>query len=427
MGWALPYRRVAVLGLGRTGRAVTAALSSLGVPVFVSERGTLSRRQLRLLRNWGVEWEEGGHTEGLLRSDLIVVSPGVPLSIPVLLQAVAKGIPVWSELELSWRLAAPTKVVAVTGTNGKSTTTALVGKLLAAVGARPVIAGNIGRPAVRTLARVTGRPWVLETSSYQLEGCSTFRPDVAVWLNFAPDHLEHHGSEAAYFAAKARVLRRQGTADLAVLPAELIASVGAHARVVDLGSVQLPTAWASVEPGHQRTNLQAAWVAALEVCPRLAQQPPGMAQVGRALQQPHRLETVGEHAGVQFVDDSKATNPHATTAALAGMGRPVVLILGGRRKARGYEVLRASVKEKVRACVLVGEARPFFSELLSSWGVPHTAADGPVDALHAAFALARRGDVVLLSPACASFDMFRSYAHRGRAFSQAFRRHFGGQ
>jgi len=423
MKWDLPYRRVAVLGLGRTGRAVTAVVSSLGVHVFVSERKPLSPRQLRLLSAWGAAWEEGGHSERILQSDLIVVSPGVPLSTPALLRASAKGIPVWSELELSWRLASSGRVIAITGTNGKSTTTALVGRLLAAGGACPVVAGNIGRPAIRTVAEVSGRPWVLETSSYQLEGCSTFRPDVAVWLNFALDHLDHHGSAAAYFAAKARLVRRQGPRDLAVLPPELIASVGARARVVDTTCVALPDAWSAVGTRHQRADLQAAWAAAVEVCPRLARCPPDVAQVEQVLCQPHRLQHVGDHAGVHFVDDSKATNPHATAAALASMERPVVLMLGGRRKDSGYEMLQPALSEKVRACVLFGEARPFFADLLSVWGVPHAEADGPAEAVHVAFALARRGDVVLLSPACASFDMFRSYAHRGRVFSEMFRRY----
>lgn len=418
MDWPLPFRRLAVLGLGATGRALISALAPLDLSLFLSEAKRLSADERAFLASRGVAWEEGGHTDRVLETELIVPSPGAPPHLPVLQAALRQGIPVWSEIELAFRLARPRTLIAVTGTNGKSTVCQLLGAILGATGLSPVVAGNIGRPAISTVGEVEGRPWVLEVSSYQLEWTHAFRPRVAVWLNFAPDHLDHHRTLAAYFAAKAKLLSRQGEGDVAVLPPELAARLSPRARLLDYPRAPLPPGWGEGLPPHLRLDLLAAWSAARAAFPDLA--PPRYGDVAPALEQPHRLERVGEYRGIPFIDDSKATNAHATCAALRALPGPVVLILGGRHKGGGYEALRPLLVDKVRHCVLIGESQGFFSGLLSSWGIPHEAADAPLDALRRAYARARPGDTVLLSPACASFDQFEDYAHRGRVFQAAF-------
>ena len=420
MHWPFPFRRVGVLGLARTGRAVVAALAPLGLSVFVSERGSLSPDDRAFLVEHGVEWEEGGHTPRVLEADLIVPSPGVPPRLDLLGVARRQGTSIWSEIELAYRLGRPSVLVAVTGTNGKTTTTELVGAILGAAGRAPVVAGNIGCPAIATVDAVRDRPWVVEVSSYQLEWTESFRPTVAVWLNFAPDHLDHHGSLAAYFAAKAQILARQREVDHAILPREILACVAPRGQTTDYGGVELPPGWGKGLVAHLRADLAAAWAAACGACPEIRRSPPPYGAIVPALRQPHRMERVGEFRGIPFVDDSKGTNAHATVAALSAIPGPVVLILGGRHKGGGYEALLPHLRAKVRACVLIGEAQPYFATLVGSAGIPYELAGDPSDALQRAYRAARPGDTVLLSPACASFDQFRDYAHRGDAFRRAF-------
>ena len=419
MNWPFPSRAIALLGLGRTGRALVEALSPLGLSLFLSEKRELGPVERGFLSRHGVRWEEGGHSEAVLGCDLIVPSPGVPPHEPVLREAVRRGIPVVSELEVAWRMARPRCVIAVTGTNGKSTVTALIGRILGAAGKDPVVAGNIGTPAIATVREAEGRPWVLEVSSYQLEWTEEFRPDVAVFLNFAPDHLDHHGSLGAYLAAKARILRRQGRDDVAILPRELLSRLSPRARVVVYEGERLPPGWGPGLPPHLLLDLRAAWAAARAAFPDLT--PPPYAAVEAALRQPHRLEVVGEIRGIPFIDDSKATNAHATSAALRAVPGKCVLLLGGRHKGGGYEELRPLLGEKARLCVLFGESREFFAGLLSRWGIPFREASSPEECLELAYRAAHPGDWVLLSPACASFDQFENYAHRGAVFREAFR------
>lgn len=418
MEWPLPFRRVSVVGLGRTGRALVSTLAPRGVDLFLSEERPLSPEERAFLEGHGVPYEEGRHTSRVLQADLLVPSPGVPSHAPVLQQARARGLLIWSEIELAYRLARPEVLIAVTGTNGKSTTTELVGAILRGARLCPVVAGNIGYPAIATVEEVAGRPWVLEVSSYQLEWSVAFRPHVAVWLNFAPDHLDHHGTLGAYFAAKARILARQRAEDAAVLPGELLAVVAVRGKGIDYREVTLPPGWGGDLPEHLKEDLQAAWAAARAAFPDLPVPP--YEEVASALRQPHRLEVVGAIRGIPFVDDSKGTNAHATVAALRSLPAPVVLILGGRHKGAGYEALAPLLREKARGCVLIGESQAYFAELLEGWGVSYELAADPLDALRRAYRVAQAGDTVLLSPACASFDQFRDYVHRGQAFRQAF-------
>jgi len=411
--------RISILGLGRTGRALVEFLSGKA-KLFLSEARLLSPEERNFLRERGVRFEEGGHTERVLSADLLVPSPGVPPHAEVLQKALRKGIPVWSEIELAYQVAQPSLIVAITGTNGKSTTTELVGTILRAWGAEPVVAGNIGRPAIGTVEEVRGRPWVLEVSSFQLLWTEEFRPNVGVWLNFAVDHLDYHGSLAAYFAAKARIFSRLTLCDAAVLGREILSRISPAGKTVVIEDVVLPLGWGEDVPDHLLVNLKAAWAAAL--LSRLGKEPPDYEILRPVLYQPHRLEYVGEIRGIPFVNDSKGTNAHATCAALRAVSGPVVLILGGRHKGGGYEALEAPMREKVRACVLIGESQEFFAALLKAWGVPTDFATDALEALRKAYSLAQPGDTVLLSPACASFDQYRDYAHRGEAFKAAFQK-----
>lgn len=415
----LPFRRVSVIGLARTGRAVVGALAPRGVKVFVSEGRPLTPEEKAFLANQAA-WEERGHTERVLEADLVVPSPGVPSHSAVLQEAIRRRIPIWSEIELAYRVAEPEILIAVTGTNGKTTTVELIGGILRAAGLDPVVAGNIGCPAISTAGEVAERPWVLEVSSYQLEWTETFRPSVAVWLNFAPDHLDHHGTLAAYFAAKGRILACQREEDVAILPREVLTCVAPRAQAVDLHSIELPSDWGTDLPDHLRDDLRAAWAASCAAYPDLRSCPPIYTEVAAALHQPHRLEWVGEFRDIPFVDDSKGTNAHATVAALAAVPGPVVLILGGRHKRGGYEALIPVLRGRVRMCILIGESQAYFADLLASGEVPYEMASDPSDALRQAYRVARPGDTVLLSPACASFDQFRDYAQRGELFQKAF-------
>lgn len=409
--------KISVLGFGRTGRALVEALAGK-TEVFLSESRSLSPAERDFLQGKGVSFEEGGHTEAVLRADLLVPSPGVPPHLPILREALRRGIPIWSEIELAFRLARPSRIFAVTGTNGKSTTTELIGAILRIWGLEPVVAGNIGRPAIGTVGEVEGRPWVLEVSSFQLLWTEEFRPNVAVWLNFAPDHLDYHGSLAAYFAAKARILRRQTEEDLAVIGQEVLTLLSPRAQVKLIEEVALPKGWETDLPQHLRLDLQAAWGAASLAFP--GRDPPPLELLWPVLHGPHRLEKVGEIRGIPFVNDSKGTNAHATCAALEAIPNSAVLILGGRHKRGGYEALAPLLRKKVRACVLIGESQEFFAQMLSRWDIPFVYGTDPLDALRKAYALAKPGDTVLLSPACASFDQFRDYAHRGEVFKEAF-------
>lgn len=419
-GMASRAWRVTVIGLGRTGRALVQTLPAKGATLFLSEARALTPEERAFLAHHGVPWEEGGHTERILDADLIVPSPGVPAHTPLLREALRRGIPIRSEIEVAFRLARPDVLIAVTGTNGKTTTVELLGAILRAAGRDPVVAGNIGCPAISTVDDVSGRPWVLEVSSYQLEWTEEFRPDVAVWLNFAPDHLDHHGTLAAYFAAKARIFACQREEDTAVLADEILASVSPRARCVRYERVDLPAGWGEGVAGHLRRDLAAAWAASCAAYPELCSRPPAYGEIAVALHQPHRLQRVGDIGGIPFVDDSKGTNAHATAAALGAIPGSVVLILGGRHKGGGYEALVPLLANKARACVLIGESQAYFAALLAPAGIPYELAGDPSDALRRAYRLAQPGDTVLLSPACASFDQFTDYAQRGEAFQRAF-------
>lgn len=397
-----------MVGLARSGRAAASVLRARGrsVVAFDADRG---------LDSTGIDAEVrlGDWDDALLDGvSLVVKSPGVPATAEPVAAARARGIPVISEIELGARLL-PNPLIGVTGTNGKTTTTALLGAILEAAGWDVEVAGNIGRPLTSLAGEVADETWIVcELSSFQLEDVDTLRPRVAVLTNVEPDHLDRHGTLDAYAAAKLRAFERQGPNDIAVVPRGFPAVPGAARRVEFAGDDELP-AEPRIRGAHNRENAAAAAAAARAIgVPDDA--------IGRALATfpgvEHRIEEVATIDGVLYVNDSKATNAAAALCALASFpGRRKHVILGGRGKAEPYDALASALASGDRA-YLIGEATPELAAAFDAAGAAYIQA-GTLDlALSEASATASEGDVVLLSPACASFDQFASFEHRGEEF-----------
>jgi UDP-N-acetylmuramoylalanine--D-glutamate ligase len=445
--------RLVVIGFGVTGRAVSRWAIAAGYEVDVFD----DRADAALVeagRQAGVAVEPsptGARLDARLRrADLVVPSPGVPAGHPVLQAALNLGRPVHSEIELAWRasLAHPTsRLLAITGTNGKTTVTTLVQAILESSGLSALAAGNIGLPLIDAVA--AGHQFVVaEVSSFQLQFTEQFRPAVSCWLNLAPDHLDWHPDLAHYAAAKCRVWANQGDGDQAVFNADdpAVAAHSAHIppRVERLAfSTVGPAAFGLAAgtltgPGgepvvdadelprslpHDLSNALAAAAVATAAGASLAACREALVRTGPL---PHRIELVASAAGVDWYDDSKATTPASVLAAVAGFPS-VVLIAGGRNKGLDLSVLSGAVPP-VRAVVAIGEAA---AEVEASLGplVPTVTAASMDHAVAAAASLARPGDAVVLSPGCASFDWYRSYAERGADFARAVSRltHEGGR
>jgi UDP-N-acetylmuramoylalanine--D-glutamate ligase len=399
---------VLVIGLARSGRAAVLALRANGENVVAYDAD-------RRLDTAGIDAETrlGDWDDVFLDGvGMVVKSPGVPSDAPPVAAARARGIPVISEIELGARLLS-NPLIGVTGTNGKTTTTALLGAMLATAGWNVEVAGNIGRPLTSLVGTIDDEAWVVcELSSFQLEDVETLRPRVAVLTNLEPDHLDRHGSFDLYAKAKLRAFERQGAADVAVVPQGFGVVPGDAQRVEFAGDDELP-AEPRIPGAHNRENAAAATAAARAIgVPHAA--------IAETLETfpgvEHRIEEIATIDGVLYVNDSKATNAAAAQRALASFrGRRKHVILGGRGKAEPYEALAAAFEEGDRA-YLIGEAAPEIAVALDAAGVTsiqsETLGQGLADAALAASA----GDVVLLSPACASFDQFTSFEHRGEEF-----------
>lgn len=378
-----------MLGLARSGQAARAALERRGVRVVGADRELGNDDDVSLLD--GVE--------------LLVKSPGVPAEAVLVVEARLRGIPVWSELELGSRVV-ENPLVAVTGTNGKTTTSELLGAMLGAP-----VAGNVGVALSELDGAVEPGSWiVVEASSFQLEDIVTFRPRVAVLLNLEPDHLDRHGSLESYAAAKLRIFENQELGDVAVVPRGFRAVPG-EARRADFEADDPLPAEPLIPGAHNRENAAAATVAARAAGATEE-------EIAGALRDfsgvAHRLEPVAERDGVLFVNDSKATNVAAALRAVAAYDRPLLLIAGGRAKGESFEPLAAAARGRVDCAFLIGEAAPELAEALGD--VPHETSGDLGTAVAAAAAAARPGDVVLLSPACASYDQFRDFEERGDEF-----------
>jgi UDP-N-acetylmuramoylalanine--D-glutamate ligase len=432
--------------MARTGLAAAEFLSRQGATVIVSDHKPIEalEAEIQLLERRHVNWEAGGHSDDVFaRAELIVVSPGVPLQLPALQQARQAGKEIISEIELASRYLRG-KTIAITGTNGKTTTTTLVGEILKTAGFTVQVGGNIGTALVSLVESSSAQTWnVVEVSSFQLEAIPSFRPNIAVILNITPDHLDRYASFEAYAQAKLNIFRNQRASDFAVINQEDASLQQAAA------SIPAKVAWFSgkrkvpdgayfdgkqlilnsglgsqtivlrdevpLKGQHNLENVAAAITAA-----HLAGAVP--VKIGDAIKKfkavEHRLEPVAEIDGVSFYNDSKATNVDATIKALEAFDSGLVVILGGRDKGGDFRALAPFVEKRVKTLVLLGEASSKIRSQLSE-AVPMLQARTMEEAVRVSFEQAEAGNTVLLAPACASFDMFEDYQHRGREFKAA--------
>jgi len=439
--------KILVVGLGKSGLSVVRYLVREGARVTVSdmkEEGDLELGTVREMRVLGVTLETGGHTmDTFLRSERIIVSPGVPLDLAPLAAAREKGIPVTGEMELAVQIM-DTPIVAVTGTNGKSTVTAFLGSLLQNAGHQVFVGGNLGIPLIDYAASgLKSDVAVVEVSSFQLDTMEGFSPLVALLLNISPDHLDRYPNYEAYVQSKLKIFKNQEAGDFAILndddPVLSSLTLQQDVAVLRYGLKKKGFRQAFVEgkgiraglprkeshlfdlqkcllPGkHNMENMMAAALAGLA----MNVEPPVIQRTIDEFQGlPHRLELSGRIREVDFYDDSKATNVDAAIRSIASFDRPVVLIAGGRHKGGDYAPLVRVAKGKVKKAFLMGESKALMAEAFEDQ-IPYATADDMRDAVTKAFSAAKPQDVVLLAPACSSFDMFTDYAHRGMAFKEA--------
>ena len=445
----LNTKRVLVVGLGKSGVASALFMKAHGAKVTVSDTksGDELRNEIPVLLDHGITVETGGHGDRTFRGqDLIVVSPGVPVDAPPLVQARALGEAVIGEIELAAQFL-PGPIVAITGSNGKTTTTTLTGEIMTAAGFPALVGGNIGTPAISLAERAKPETViVLEVSSFQLETIQTFRPRVAVVLNVTPDHLDRHRTFEIYAGAKARIFENQQASDFAVLNADdpTCVAMGSRARAqvfwfsrskeVQQGAWThdgnilfrdasgqreiLQVSEIPLKGAHNLENVLAAVCAgALMGCA-----PEKIRQAVRDFKAvEHRLEFVATIRGVDYYNDSKATNVDATIKALESFPANIHLILGGKDKGSDYTLLNHLLQQRVKRVYTIGAAAAKIeSQIVSSkdGGPELVHAETLENAIRKANAAAQSGDVILLAPACASFDQFKNYEHRGRVFKE---------
>ena len=414
----LPAGPYLVVGLARSGQAAVRALAELGERVAGVDSGAPEGAEG--LRGLGVEiLLDGDGIEQVAGSAAVVKSPGVPSDAAPIAAARSAGLPVIGELELAWRLL-PNEFVAVTGTNGKTTVTELLGHVWRTAGEPVAVAGNVGTPLASLIGSVPAEATVVcEASSFQLEDTEAFAPECGVLLNVSPDHLDRHGTLDAYVAAKLRIFANQGPDDVCVFNGEdpLLdrLELGGSGRRLDFGP-RIGEFETGLLGDHNAANAAAAAVAAEAMGI-------GRDAIADALRSfsgvPHRLERIAEIGGVLYVNDSKATNVAAAAAALRSFGSGVRAILGGSLKGGGFGELAEPVAEACVACYLIGEAAETLErDLAPAWerGVGRRRCDGLSEAVRAASAEASPGEVVLLAPACASFDAYADFEQRGEHF-----------
>lgn len=440
-------KRLVVLGGGESGVGAAILGKDKGMEVFLSDFGQIPERYRQQLEAEGIEWEQGQHTlERILSADEVVKSPGIPPTAPVMKAIAEKGIPVISEIEMAGRFT-DAKMVCITGSNGKTTTTLLTYHILREAGINVGLAGNVGRSLALQVARTPHDVYVIELSSFQLENMYEFKANIAVMLNITPDHLDRYDYKMDnYVKAKFRIIRNLTSEDAFIFwqddptiqrQLEQIATEArlfpfaeheehqSHAWVDDAGelvfdtsetSLKMPRAELSLNGLHNLYNSMAAGLSACLLDIKKE-------DIRRALSDfegvEHRLEPAGTVNGVRYINDSKATNVNSCWYALESMPKGTVLILGGKDKGNDYSEIEPLVREKVKAIVCMGKDN---SKLISYFGgiVDQIRDTHSLDeAMAACREIARPGDTVLLSPCCASFDLFSSYEDRGRQFKQA--------
>lgn len=441
-----------VLGLGMTGLSMVRWLKRAGARVRVADSRLQPPNAVQLRAEYpDVQLDCGPFAQRSFDSvDMMAVSPGVSMAEPLIQQASAAGAVIVGDVELFAQAqprVAPAPVLAITGSNGKSTVTSLAGEMCKRAGMRTVVAGNIGVPVLDVLTEAqTTRPevFVLELSSFQLESTRTLNADAATCLNLSEDHLDRYDSMAAYAQAKARIFQGEGVqvlnredpmslgmarTDRRVLQFGLdaprgqdewgISTVGGHAWLAQGSQRLLPLQDMRMEGLHNAANAMAA----LALCRSIGLPYEPLLNTLRSFEGlPHRVQKIAQHGEVAFFDDSKGTNVGATVAALSGFTRPAILIAGGDGKGQDFAPLAAPVAARARAVVLIGRDADQIATALRNTGVPLLRATSMEDAVVQAHAAAHAGDAVLLSPACASFDMFRNYEHRAQVFADCVNR-----
>ena len=442
-------KRIVILGAGESGAGAAVLAQVKGLDTFVSDQGTIKDKYKALLNQYGIDWEEGGHTEEkILNADEVVKSPGIPCDTPLMLKLKAQGTPVISEIEFAGRYT-DAKMICVTGSNGKTTTTSLIYHIFKSAGMNVGLAGNIGQSLALQVATKHYDYYVIELSSFQLDNMYKFRANIAVLMNITPDHLDRYNHcMQNYVDAKFRITQNQTPDDAfifwnddPVIRREL-ARHGLKAHLYPFAAVKEEGVIAYVEDERVKIDQPIAFNMEQEelaltgthnlynsLAAGISANVAGIRKecIRQALSDfkgvPHRLEYVASVRGIRFVNDSKATNVNSCWYALQSMKTPVVLILGGKDKGNDYHEIEDLVRQKCRALVFLGLHNEKLHAFFDPMGLPTAEVQtGMEDAVEAAYRLAEKGDTVLLSPCCASFDLFKSYEDRGDQFKESVRK-----
>ena len=441
-------KKIVVLGAGESGTGAAILAKAKGMDVFVSDMGAIAPMYQALLDQHQIAWESGQHTpELILNADEVIKSPGIPLTAPLVKQLIEQGTPILSEIEFAARFTRA-KMICITGSNGKTTTTSLIFDMLRRAGLDVGLAGNIGNSLALQVAQEDHAYYVIELSSFQLDNCYDFKADIAILLNITPDHLDRYDHQFQnYVDAKFRITRNQTSKDAFIYWSEdpvlnrEIARIqpqatlypfgsneqnvaytdGSHLVVAtkpDVAPLHVPLDELSLKGKHNQLNSMAAGLAAQilnihnDVIRESLQQFAGV---------DHRLQYVATVRGVRYINDSKATNVNSCWYALESMTTPTVLILGGTDKGNDYSEIDALVQEKCHTLIFMGKDNSKLIQHFEPMGVKYISTDSLQDAVLSAYQSANEGDTVLLSPCCASFDLFKNYEDRGEQFMQAVR------
>ena len=441
-------KRIVILGAGESGSGAAVLAKVKGMDTFVSDQGHIKDKYKALMDQYDIEWEEGHHTEEkILNADEVVKSPGIPNDAPLVLKLKAQGTPIISEIEFAGRYT-HAKMICITGSNGKTTTTSLIYHIFQSAGLNVGLAGNIGRSLALQVATEQHDYYVIELSSFQLDNMYRFRANIAVLMNITPDHLDRYEHDMQkYVDAKFRITQNQTPDDAFIywnddpIIRRELAKHGLRARLYPFSAVKEDGAIAYVEDDEVKINQPIAFNMEQEelaltgthnlynsLAAGISANVAGIDKedIRKALSDfkgvPHRLEYVATVRDVRFVNDSKATNVNSCWYALQSMKTPVVLILGGKDKGNDYKEIENLVRQKCRALVFLGLHNEKLHDFFDFMGLPTAEVQtGMKDAVEAAYHLAQRGDTVLLSPCCASFDLFQSYEDRGDQFKQYVR------
>lgn len=423
-------KRIVVLGAGESGTGAAILAKEKGFEVFVSDYGTITAPYRALLDQNGVQWEDGKHSEELiLNADEVIKSPGIPLTAPIIQKLMAQGTPIISEIEFAARYT-NAKMICITGSNGKTTTTSLIFYILKQAGLNVGLAGNIGNSLALQVAHEDHDYYVIELSSFQLDNMYDFKADVAILLNITPDHLDRYDYNFQnYVDAKFRIVRNQTADDAFIYWAE-DPVIDREMKKLQLGATLYPYGFTQPNPlplgedelalkgRHNVLNSMAATIAAnvLHIRKEVIR------ESLRTFQGvDHRLQYVATVRGVRYINDSKATNVNSCWYALEAMTTPTVLILGGKDKGNDYSEIDDLVREKCHTLIFMGLHNEKLHAHFDSFGLNIIDTDNLHDAVQGAYNAAREGDTVLLSPCCASFDLFKSYEDRGEQFMAAVR------